>query len=368
MRNNKKYDYILVGAGLFNAIFAYNAVQEGKKCLVIERRNHIGGNLYCETIEGIKVHRYGAHIFHTKKKNIWEYMCGLCDFNNFINRPLASYKDKLFNLPFNMNTFYQLWGVKTPREAMEKIQSQRKKIESPANLEEQALSLVGTDIYNILIKGYTEKQWGLKANGLPAFLIRRIPLRFTFDNNYFDDLYQGIPQGGYNSIFDKCFHGTDIILGTDFTGNRELASNADHIIYTGAIDQYYDYCYGPLEYRSLKFEDEIIDLSDYQGNAVVNYTEREIPYTRILEHRHFDSVYKAKNTIITREYPQKWTKELEPYYPVNTNKENQLYRKYKDKTESEDNIIFAGRLGSFTYYNMDEIVERALALYKKMES
>lgn len=363
-----KYDYLLVGAGLFNAIFAYEASKIGKKCLVIDKRSQIGGNLYCATIEGIRVHKYGAHIFHTKNKNIWDYMSQLCEFNNYVNSPLAFYEDELYNLPFNMNTFFQLWGVKTPKEAMLKIESQRERIDKPQNFEEQALSLVGADIYNKLIKGYTEKQWGMNTRELPSFLIKRIPLRFTFDNNYFNDPYQGIPLDGYNPIFKKCFQKSDIILNTDFINNRNLKTKADKIIYTGTIDQYYDFCFGELGYRSLKFKDKVLNTSNYQGNAVINYTDSKIPYTRILEHKHFAVDQENDKTVITYEYPITASYRQEPYYPINTDKNNELYKKYRDKAKLEKNIIFAGRLGSFTYYDMDQTVNEALTLFKKMNS
>lgn len=363
-----EYDFLLVGAGLFNAIFAYEAAKDGKKCLVIEKRAHVGGNLYCENVEGITVHRYGAHIFHTGNKPVWEYMKQLCDFNNYVNSPLASYKDELYNLPFNMNTFYQLWGVKQPKDAMEKIESQRLKMDCPRNFEEQALSLVGTDIYKKLIKGYTEKQWGMDAGDLPSFIIKRIPLRYTFDNNYFNDPYQGIPEGGYNGIFDTCFQNAEVVLNWNFADDKGMASKARKIIYTGPIDQYYNYCYGQLEYRSLRFEDELIGVSNYQGNAVVNYTEREVPYTRIVEHKHFESGNRSDKTLITREYSLNWTKEVEPYYPINTDRNNRLYQRYRDQSKQESNLVFAGRLGSFSYHDMDRTVYEAFTLYQHMKS
>lgn len=366
MLKKYKYDYLLVGTGLFNAIFAYEAGKDGKKCLVVEKRPHVGGNLYCERIENIIIHRYGAHIFHTENKDIWDYMKQLCDFNNYINSPLAAYKDELYNLPFNMNTFYQLWRIKQPKDAVEKIESQKLKIDNPRNFEEQALSLVGVDIYNKLIKGYTEKQWGMDAGKLPSFIIKRIPLRFTFDNNYFNDPYQGIPKDGYNVIFNKCFQASEVILNTDFNTNRKMAEYAKKIIHTGTIDQYYNNCYGQLGYRSLKFEDEIIDIPNYQGNAVVNYTAKEIPYTRILEHKHFDPDCVSDKTVITREYPFNWSNNQEPYYPINTDKNNLLYQKYKEKSKQENKIIFAGRLGSFSYYDMDQTVHEALKLYQQI--
>jgi len=357
-----KYDYLLVGAGLFNAIIAREASRRGQKCLVIEKRDHIGGNLYCENIEGINVHRYGAHIFHTDNKFIWKYMEELCEFNHYINSPLARYKNELYNLPFNMNTFSRLWGLYTPQEVARKIDEQRLKCIIPANFEEQALHLVGTDVYEKLIKGYTEKQWGREAKSLPAFIIKRVPIRFTYNNNYFDDVYQGIPKGGFNPIFEKCFAKCDIYTNTDFFEHREIVRSAEKTIFSGMIDQYYDYCFGQLEYRSLYFEDEVIDTFNYQGNAVINYTEREIPYTRIIEHKHFEFGNQPK-TIITREYPQSWRPGSEPYYPVNTEKNNSIYKKYKELAVKERNIYFGGRLGSYKYYNMDQVVEAALELY-----
>jgi UDP-galactopyranose mutase len=352
------YDYLLVGSGLFNAVFAREATRRGKTCLVIEKRSHIGGNLYCERIEEINVHRYGAHIFHTNKPFIWKYMNELCEFNHYINSPLAMYKGEVYNLPFNMNTFSRLWGLNTPQEVKAKIEEQRLRVDNPANFEEQALCLVGRDIYEKLIKGYTEKQWGQEAKELPAFIIKRVPIRFTYNNNYFDAVYQGIPKGGYNSIFEKCFEGCDVILNTDFPENRNLANDAQTIIYTGTIDQYYNYCFGQLEYRSLRFEDEVFNIENYQGNAVVNYTEREVPYTRIIEHKHFEFGTQPK-TIITKEYPQQWKTGLEPYYPVNTERNNLMYQKYRDLASKEKHIYFGGRLGSYSYYDMDQVVEAA---------
>jgi len=298
-----KYDYLLVGAGLFNAIFAREAIKQGKKCLVIEKRSHIGGNLYCENIEGINVQKYGAHIFHTSNKYIWDYMNELCEFNHYINSPLARYKDEIYNLPFNMNTFSRLWNLHSPDEVKKRIEQQRLKIKNPVNFEEQALSLVGKDVYEKLIKGYTEKQWGQDAKSLPAFIIRRVPIRFTYNNNYFNDIYQGIPKGGYNLIFEKCFEGCDVYLNTNFFENKDIVKSADKTVFSGMIDQYYQYQFGQLEYRSLHFEHEVMDTDNFQGNAVVNYTERCIPYTRILEHKHFEFGTQPK-TVITKEYPQ----------------------------------------------------------------
>lgn len=361
-----EYDYLLVGAGLFNAIFAREAAKDGKKCLVIERRSHMGGNLYCEVINEICVHRYGAHIFHTSNKEVWDYMTQLCTFNHFVNAPIARYKGEVYNLPFNMNTFYQLWKVITPGQAAEKINSQRLNKACPENLEEQALSLVGTDIYHKLIKGYTEKQWGKKAHELPAYIIRRIPLRFSYDNNYFSDPYQGIPIGGYNPLIQKCFEKADVLLDTDFTAHRQWGEKARKIIYTGTIDGFYNYCYGALEYRSLRFEDEILDVPNYQGNAVVNYTEKSIPYTRIIEHKYFEFGNQPQ-TVITREYPQGWDKKKEPFYPVPTEQNQQLYQKYKEKALHENNVIFAGRLGEYAYRDMDQTVMNALLLYEQIK-
>lgn len=360
-----KYDFLLVGGGLFNAIYAHKASQNNKKCLVVERRAHLGGNIYTEPEEGINVHKYGAHIFHTKNKLVWEFMQTLCQFNHYINSPLAKYQDKIYNLPFNMNTFYQLWGVKTPQEARDKIESQQIKIDNPSNLEEQALSLAGHDIYKKLIKGYTEKQWGIETSKLPAFIINRIPLRFTFNNNYFEDPYQGIPIGGYTPIIEKCFADSDILLNTDFTKERSLRELAKTTIYTGMIDEYYGYQYGALEYRSLNFKEKVIDTENYQGNAVINYTEQSIPYTRIIEHKHFEFGTQAK-TVISIEYPCQWDKGAEPYYPINTQHNNSLYTKYKGLAENENNIYFAGRLGTYQYNDMDKTVHDALKLYQTL--
>ncbi|MGU8265161.1 UDP-galactopyranose mutase [Clostridium perfringens] len=358
----KKYDYLIVGAGLFGSIFAYEANKRGKKCLVIDKRNHIGGNVYCEEIEGINIHKYGAHIFHTSNKKVWDYVNRFVEFNRYTNSPVANYKGELYNLPFNMNTFYQLWGTKTPLEAKQKIEEQKKEaeIEEPKNLEEQAISLVGNDIYEKLIKGYTEKQWGKKATELPAFIIKRLPVRFTFDNNYFNDMYQGIPMGGYNVLIDKLLEGIEVNLEIDFFRNREELENlAEKIVFTGMIDEFYDYKFGTLEYRSLRFESEILDEENHQGNAVVNYTEYEIPYTRIIEHKHFEYGTQEK-TVITKEYPSTWEKGDEPYYPVNNDKNNEIYAKYKELADKENKIIFGGRLAEYKYYDMHNIIERAL--------
>lgn len=363
----KKYDYLIVGAGLFGSIFAYEANKRGKKCLVIDKRNHVGGNIYCEEIEGINVHKYGAHIFHTSNKKVWDYVNSFVEFNRYTNSPVANYKGELYNLPFNMNTFYQLWGTKTPLEAKQKIEEQKKeaRIEEPKNLEQQAISLVGNDIYEKLIKGYTEKQWGKKATELPAFIIKRLPVRFTFDNNYFNDMYQGIPIGGYNIIINKLLEGIEVNLEIDFFRNREkLESLAEKIVFTGMIDEFYDYKFGTLEYRSLRFENEILNEDNYQGNAVVNYTEYEIPYTRIIEHKHFEYGTQEK-TVITKEYPATWEKGDEPYYPINNDKNNEIYSKYKELANNEDNIIFGGRLAEYKYYDMNNVIERALECVTK---
>ena len=354
----KKYDYLIVGAGLFGAVFAHEATRRGKTCLVIDKRGHIGGNIYTEEVEGIQVHRYGAHIFHTSRKQVWDYINQFAEFNHFVNSPIAVYKDELYNLPFNMNTFHQLWGVRTPAEAKAKIQEQiaRMHITHPKNLEEQALALVGRDIYEKLIKGYTEKQWGRKCTELPAFIIKRLPFRFVYDNNYFNDRYQGIPVGGYTAIVEKMLEGTEVRTGIDFFEFRkENPEIAEKIIFTGMIDEFYDYCYGELEYRSLKFETEVLDMGNYQGNAVVNYTDYEVPYTRIIEHKHFEFGTQPK-TVITREYPAAWEKGKEPYYPVNDPKNSELFDKYERRALEEKNVIFGGRLG------MDQVIEEALSL------
>lgn len=359
-----KYDFLIVGAGLFGAVFAHEAKKNGKKCLVLERRNHIGGNIYTEEIEGIQVHRYGAHIFHTSNKKVWDYINQFAEFNNYINSPVAVYKDELYNLPFNMNTFSKMWNIKTPKEAEEIIanQIQELNIKEPKNLEEQALSLVGRDVYEKLIKGYTEKQWGRDCKELPSFIIRRLPLRFTYDNNYFNDRYQGIPIGGYTAVIDKLLDGIEVRTGVDFLDERERYEEiADKIIFTGMIDEYYGYELGALEYRSVRFETEILDEKNYQGNAVVNYTEREIPYTRVIEHKHFEFGQQDK-TVISKEYSSEWKLGDEPYYPVNDEKNNMLYAAYQKKASEEPKVIFAGRLGAYKYYDMDKVIESALAL------
>lgn len=367
IKEGYKYDYLLVGAGLFNAIFANEALKHGKSCIVVEKRNHIGGNLYCENLENINVHKYGPHIFHTKDKCIWDYIRTFCDFNNFIYSPLAYYKDNLYNLPLNMNTFYQMWKTKSPIEARTIIKNQILDIKDHSNLEDYILSVVGKDIYYKLIKGYTEKQWGVSARELPAFIVKRIPLRFIFDNNYFDDPYQGIPIGGYNQIFDKCFAGCKIIHNTDFNDNKYLREKANTTIYTGMIDSFFNFCYGALEYRSLSFETEILKMENYQGNATVNYTDKEIPFTRIIEHKHFE-FGKQPNTVITKEFPQRWVVGMESFYPINTSTNQNVYERYKILALKEKNLFFAGRLGEYKYYNMDQIISSALELFRSINN
>ncbi len=359
-----KYDYLIVGAGLFGAVFAREAAQKGKKCLVLDRRSHIGGNIYTERTEEINVHRYGAHIFHTSNKMVWDYVNQFAEFNHYINAPIAIYKDELYNLPFNMNTFSKMWNIRTPLEAKEIIRKQieERKIKEPQNLEEQALSLVGTDVYEKLIKGYTQKQWGRECRELPAFIIRRLPLRFTYDNNYFNDRYQGIPIGGYTALVEKMLDGVEVRTGVDYLKEKEVyAGLADKVIFTGMIDEYFSYCFGALEYRSVRFETEVLDCENYQGNAVVNYTDREVPYTRIIEHKHFEFGSQEK-TVISREYSSEWKPGDEPYYPVNDEKNNELYQRYVKKAEQEEQVIFGGRLGAYQYYDMDKVIECALQL------
>lgn len=356
------YDYLIVGAGLFGAVFAHEMTKKGKKCLVIDKRNHIGGNVYTKEIEGINVHQYGAHIFHTSNKKIWDYVNGFAEFNRYTNCPVARYKDEVYNLPFNMNTFNKLWGVIRPEEAKNKIEDQVREagITEPSNLEEQAISLVGRDIYEKLVKGYTEKQWGKRATELPSFIIKRLPVRMTYDNNYFNDLYQGIPIGGYTGMIEKMLEGSEVRLECDYFANKkEFDKTAGKIIFTGMIDEYYDYCYGELEYRSLRFETETLDIDNYQGNAVVNYTEYEVPYTRIIEHKHFEYGNGAK-TVITREYPAAWKPGDEPYYPMNDDRNNALYAKYKELADKEEKVIFGGRLGMYRYFDMHNVIEEAL--------
>ncbi len=357
------YDFLIVGAGPYGSTLAYECKKRGYKCLVIDKRDHIGGNLYCKEINGINVHYYGAHIFHTKNKEIWDYVNQFATFNNYINSPLAYFKGELYNLPFNMNTFYQLWGTVTPAEAIAKIEEQKSKFNytEPKNLEEQALMLVGEDIYTKLIKGYTEKQWGLPATSIPAFIIKRIPVRLTYNNNYFNDPYQGIPMGGYNVIINKMLEGIDIRLNTDYLEERaELETLAKKVIYTGEIDKYFDYKFGKLAYRSLRFEHKFLPNNDnFQGNAVVNYTDKEVPFTRILEHKHFE-FGQQKGTVITHEYSADYGKDMTPYYPINDSKNNELYEKYKQLAKQKSNIHFGGRLGEYKYYNMDQVIESAL--------
>ena len=357
-----QYDYLIVGSGLFGAVFAHEAKKKGKKCLVIDKRNHQGGNVYCEQVEDINVHKYGAHIFHTNDKEIWDYVNQFVEFNRYTNSPVAFYKDEVYNLPFNMNTFQQLWGVRTPEEAQNKIEEQVKAsgIKDPKNLEEQAISLVGIDIYEKLIKGYTEKQWGRKATELPAFIIKRLPVRFTYDNNYFNDKYQGIPIGGYNKLIEGLLDGIEVRLEVDFFAQREeFTKIADKIVFTGKIDEFYNNQFGSLEYRSLKFETKTLDQANFQGNAVINYTESKIPYTRIIEHKHFE-FGTQKKTVITYEYPDEWSLGKESYYPVNDDKNNAIYNQYKSLSEKDKNVIFGGRLAEYKYYDMHQIIGSAL--------
>lgn len=365
----KPYDYLIVGSGLFGAVFAHEAHKAGKRCLVIEKRPHTGGNIYCEEVDGINVHKYGAHIFHTDNREVWNYVNRLVEFNRYTNSPIANYKGKLYNLPFNMNTFYQLWGVRTPAEARTKIQEQCKEYEHithPQNLEEQALKLCGEDIYRQLIKGYTEKQWGRPATELPAFIIRRIPFRFIFDNNYFNDPYQGIPMGGYNRLIGALLENIEVRTGTDYMAHRkELDALAEKVLYTGCIDEYFDYACGHLEYRSLRFEHRhLTDIEDFQGNAVVNYTDRETPYTRVIEHKHFE-FGKQRSTVITYEYPDDFEQGKEPYYPVNDEKNSLIFRKYQELAQQQERVLFGGRLAQYTYADMDDTVAAALRLWEK---
>ncbi len=361
------YDYLVVGAGLYGAVFAQEMTRKGKRCLVIDKRDHIGGNIYTEDVEGIQVHKYGAHIFHTSNERVWKYVNKLSEFNNYVNSPVAIYKDELYNLPFNMNTFSKLWNLKKPQEVRDRIAKQIAElgIKEPQNLEEQALSLVGTDVYEKLIKGYTEKQWGRDCKELPAFIIKRLPLRFTYDNNYFNDRYQGIPVGGYTQMVQKLLENIDVMLGVDFFDYRKKHPELfKKVVYTGMIDEYFDYCYGHLEYRTVRFETERLEEDNYQGNAVVNYTDREVPYTRIIEHKHFAPEGERENpknyTIISREYSTEWRPGIEPYYPVNDEKNTALYEKYRKLAEEEENVIFGGRLGQYRYYDMDKVIEAAL--------
>lgn len=367
----KKYDFLVVGSGLYGATFACLANRQGKKCLVIDKRTHLGGNIYCETVEGINVHKYGAHIFHTSNKQIWNFVNSIVEFNRYTNSPVANFKGKLYNLPFNMNTFYQMWGVTTPEQASRKIEEQKREVlntmqmqgvDVPRNLEEQALILVGKDIYECLIKGYTEKQWGRKCTELPAFIIKRLPVRLVFDNNYFNDKYQGIPIGGYNCLINGLLEGIECRTGIDFFENRNYWNSvADKIVFTGKIDEYFDYRLGKLEYRTVRFEEEILNTANYQGNAVVNYTEASIPFTRIIEHKHFEcfgqEVYENPKTVISKEYSVEWKEGMEPYYPVNDSKNSYLYQEYKKLADNEKNVIFGGRLAEYKYYDMAPIIE-----------
>ena len=369
----KFYDYLIVGAGLFGATFAYMAKRQGKSCLVIDKRPHLGGNIYCENIEGINVHTYGAHIFHTSNKEVWDFVNSIVEFNRYTNSPVANYKGKLYNLPFNMNTFYQMWGTRTPEEARRKIEEQKREaveamkaagVEEPRNLEEQAISLIGKDIYEKLIKGYTEKQWGRKCTELPAFIIKRmLPVRLTFDNNYFNDKYQGIPIGGYNKLIDGLLEDVESRCNTDFFTDREhFESIADKIVFTGKIDEYYHYRFGKLEYRTVRFETEVLDCENYQGNAVINYTEQEVPYTRIIEHKHFEFGQQSK-TVISREYSSEWKEGSEPFYPVNDDKNSALYAQYRELANQEPNVIFGGRLAEYKYYDMHQIIAAVFNKY-----
>lgn len=362
------YDYLVVGAGLFGAVFAREATDRGCSCLVIDRRNHIAGNAYCEDMYGIPVHTYGAHIFHTSDRKIWDYVNRFAEFNNFVNSPVAIYKDELYNLPFNMNTFAKMWNVKTPAEARQKIEEQKAEagIKEPANLEEQAISLVGRDIYEKLVKGYTEKQWGRDCKDLPAFIIKRLPVRMIFDNNYFNDRYQGIPEKGYTEMVAAMLSGIEVRTGVDYLKERDkYRALAKKVIYTGALDEYFGYCYGNLQYRMVRFEQEVKDTDNYQGNAVVNYTEREVPYTRIIEHKHFYPGLKTEKTVISREYPAEWHPGEEPYYPINDARNAELYAKYKELADREEGVIFGGRLGEYKYYDMDKVIASAWNLVAK---
>ena len=374
----KKYDYLIVGSGLFGATFAYMAKQRGKKCLVIDKRRNLGGNLYCENIEGINVHKYGAHIFHTSNKKVWDFVNSIVEFNRYTNSPIANFRDELYSLPFNMNTFYQIWGVKTPKEAKEKIEEQRydvlqkmkaEGVLAPRNLEEQALLLVGKDIYNKLIKGYTEKQWGRPCVELPAFIIKRLPIRFTFDNNYFSDRYQGVPIDGYNNLIGGLLKDIETKVNTDFFLDRTYwESVSDKIVFTGKVDEFYNYCFGKLEYRSVRFEEEILNTANYQGSAVVNFTDIDIPYTRIIEHKHFENfgqdVYNIRNTVISKEYPIEWKEGIEPFYPINNEKNMKLYNLYKELVDKETSVLFGGRLAEYKYYDMHQIIDKVFSLFK----
>ena len=379
MTEQKAYDYVIVGAGLFGATFAYFAHKNGKKCLVIDKRPHLGGNVYCENIEGINVHKYGAHIFHTSSKKVWDFVNSIVPFNRYTNSPVANYKGKLYNLPFNMNTFYQMWGVTTPSEAMAKIEEQRRDaveamaaqgVEEPRNLEEQALTLIGRDIYERLIKGYTEKQWGRKCIDLPAFIIKRLPVRLVFDNNYFNDSYQGIPEGGYNKLINGLLEGVETKVNANFFDNRpHWESLADKVVYTGPVDEYFDFKFGKLNYRTVKFDTKVLNQPNYQGNAVVNYTDREVPYTRVIEHKHFEmfgsKVYATPKTVISMEYSTEWKPGMEPYYPVNDELNNQLAARYRAVAEAEPNVLFGGRLAEYKYYDMAPIIEKVMRMFER---
>lgn len=376
----KQYDYLIVGAGIYGATFACMAHRQCKRCLVIDKRNHLGGNIYCENIEGINVHKYGAHIFHTSNKKVWDFANSIVEFNRYTNSPIANYKGKQYNLPFNMNTFYQMWGVLTPAEAQAKIEEQRQEalekmkadgVTEPRNLEEQAQLLIGKDIYEILIKGYTEKQWGRKCSELPAFIIKRLPVRFVHDNNYFNDRFQGIPIGGFNKLIDGLLEGVDIKLNTDFFDNRQHWEQiADKVLYTGKLDEYFGYRFGKLEYRTVRFEEEILDTPNYQGNAVMNFTDAEVPYTRIIEHKHFemfgDDVYKCPKTVISREYSTEWQDGMEPYYSVNDDKNMSLYQQYKNLADQNPNLILGGHLAEYKYYDMAPIMEKVMGLFGQL--
>ena len=373
-----KYDYLIVGAGLFGATFAHFARKQGKRCLVIDKRPHTGGNIYCEQTEGINVHKYGAHIFHTQSEKVWQFVNSLVKFNRYTNSPVANYKGKLYNLPFNMNTFYQMWGTITPQDAKNKIEEQRQEalnkmkqegVKEPRNLEEQAQLLIGKDIYNALIKGYTEKQWGRQCNELPPFIIRRLPVRFVYDNNYFNDTYQGVPVGGYNQLINALLLDVEVRINTDYFANKEaFNAMANKVVFTGKIDEYYDYCFGQLDYRTVIFEQEIHEMANYQGNAVVNYTEREIPFTRVIEHKHFEcfgaEVEKNPKTVISKEYSTEWKTGMEPYYPVNDDKNNSLYLRYKALADKETDVIFGGRLAEYKYYDMAPIIEKVMRMFE----
>ena len=374
-----KYDYLIVGSGLFGATFAHLAHRQGKKCMVIDKRPHLGGNVYTENIEGINVHKYGAHIFHTSNKEVWKFVNSIVEFNRYTNSPIANYKGTLYNLPFNMNTFYQMWGVVTPEQASRKIEEQKQEvitamkkrgIAEPRNLEEQALLLVGKDIYERLIKGYTEKQWGRKCTELPAFIIKRLPVRLVFDNNYFNDLYQGIPIGGYNKLIDGLLQGVECRTDCDFFANRDYwKSFAEKIVFTGQIDEYFSYQFGKLDYRTVRFEEDILETPNYQGNAVVNYTDAEVPYTRIIEHKHFDcfglDVYRNAKTVISKDFSAEWEEDMEPYYPVNDSRNSELYLQYKALAEQEDGVIFGGRLAEYKYYDMAPTIESVFKKFNK---